>query len=198
MRKPPARGSADSSVDARRRRYARWAFHAHLWLGVVFTTVLVVIAITGIALNHKRGLGLMPDVAHTPAAPFAEALPLVQLAEIGLRAATEDSAEPAPLAHVDRMDVRPRDGYVKVRLRDAAVTEVTVDLTDGSVLHVGPRSDSFLEKVHSGEVFGSPWVLLSDAAAVALVIVLATGYWLWIMPRLRRRPARGLHGGDAG
>lgn len=173
-----------------RRRFTRLAFHLHLWLGVIFTAVLVVIAVTGIALNHKRGLGLMPDVAHSPGAAFEEALPLAELAAIGLRAAvTVAGAEPAPLAHVNRMDVRPKDGYVKVRLRDAAVTEVTVDLTDGRVLHVGPRSDTFLEKVHSGEVFGDGWVLLSDAAAVVLVITLATGYWLWMSPRMRGRQA---------
>lgn len=173
---------------ARRHRLTRLAFHLHLWLGVLFTVVLFVISITGIALNHKRGLGFMPDVEHAPTGSFDEALPLAELAAIGLRAgAMGADGQPAPLAHVDRMDVRPRDGYVKVRLRDAVVTEVTVDLTDGRVLHVGPRADSFLEKVHSGEVFGDRWVLLSDAGAVALVVVLATGYWLWVAPRLRGR-----------
>jgi hypothetical protein len=84
------------------------------------------------------------------------------------------------------MDVRPRDGYVKVRLRDAGSTEVTLDIADGRVLHIGRRGDVFLEKLHSGEIFGGGWVLLSDAAAVALVITLLTGYWLWLAPKLRR------------
>lgn len=177
-----------SPAIVRRQRLARIAFQLHLWLGVLFTAVLVVIAVTGIALNHKRGLGLMPDVVHAPSGPFEQALPLAQLAAIGVRAATAPAGrEPAPLAYVNRMDVRPKDGYVKVRLRDAAVTEVTVDLTSGRVLHLGPRSDTFLEKVHSGEVFGDHWVLLSDAAALALVITLLSGYWLWIAPRISRR-----------
>jgi len=169
-----------------RLRLNRAAFHAHLWLGVVFTAALFVIALTGIALNHKRGLGLMPDVSHAPTAPFEGALTLARLAEIGLVAAAAPGTDPGTLANVDRMDVRPRDGYVKVRLRDPATTEVTVDLVDGRVLHVGSRGDSFLEKVHSGEIFGKRWVLVSDAAAVALVITLVTGYWLWIAPRIRR------------
>ena len=170
--------------ERRRHNLTRAAFYAHLWLGVVFTVVLTAISITGILLNHKRGLGLMPDVAHTPVDAFARALPLAQLGEIALRAVRPDSAPDA--AGIDRMDVRPRDGFVKVRLRDAASTEATIDLTTGRVLHIGPRGDAFLEKLHSGEIFGSRGVLLSDAAALALVITLITGVWLWLAPKLRR------------
>ena len=174
------------------RTLGRTAFYAHLWLGVVFTVALLVIAVTGVLLNHKRGLGLMPDVAHEPAAPLVAALPLERLARIALDTgarAGRVAGTAVPASAVDRMDVRPRDGYVKVRLRDAASTEVTVELASGRVLHVGPRGDVFLEKLHSGEILGGqPWVLLSDAAAVALVVTLATGYWLWLAPK-RPRPA---------
>jgi uncharacterized iron-regulated membrane protein len=178
---------------------SRAAFYAHLWLGVVFTIALVVISVTGVLLNHKRGLGLMPDVPHEAERPFTEALPLARLAEVALdtvsRAAaangSPDDAALDPVRAVDRMDVRPRDGFVKVRLRDASSTEVTVDLASGRVLHVGPRGDVFLEKLHSGEIFGGlRWVLLSDAAAIGLVITLITGYWLWLAPKLPHRPAR--------
>ena len=171
-----------------RQRLSRVAFYAHLWLGVLFTVVLTVISVTGIALNHKRGLGLMPDVPGEPAAPFARALPLDSLAAVALVAAGGAAAGAADpeRASIDRMDVRPRDGYVKVRLRDAGSTEVTVDLASGRVLHVGPRGDVFFEKLHSGEVLGDGWVLLSDAAAVALVALLVTGYWLWLAPKRAR------------
>lgn len=175
-----------------RRVFTRAAFYGHLWLGVVFAGVLLVVSVTGMLLNHKRGLGLMPDVPHEPTAPFAASLPLDSLATIALRAAPAAAAAPGgertATRAVDRMDVRPRNGYVKVRLRDPASTEVTVDLATGRVLHVGPRGDVFLEKLHSGEAFGDAWVLLSDAGAVALVITLATGYWLWLVPK--RRQAR--------
>lgn len=184
----------------------RAAFYAHLWLGVIFTTALVVISVTGILLNHKRGLGLMPDVPHEAERPFTESLPLARLADIALdtiaRAAGGDGEALDPIAGIDRMDVRPRNGFVKVRMRDAGSTEVTLDLASGRVLHVGPRGDVFLEKLHSGEVLGGlRWVLLSDAAAIALVITLITGYWLWLVPK-RPRPtapsARGESGREAG
>jgi hypothetical protein len=170
-----------------RATVSRWSFHAHLWLGVISTIALLVIAITGILLNHKRPLGLMPDVPNKPSAPFISSLPLAQLADIALAEVARSGGEPAnPETTIDRMDVRPRDGFVKVRMRDASSTEVTVDLGTGKVLHVGPRGDAFMEKLHSGEIFGGPFILMSDFAAVALVVTLISGYWLWLAPKLRR------------
>ena len=192
---PTARGSAAAgggrAAPVRPRGWtgSKVAFYAHLWLGVLFTVVLTVIAITGILLNHKRGLGLMPDVANEPTAPFEGSLPLARLAEVALAALppeTPDRPSQPTVAHVDRMDVRPRDGYAKVRMRDRASTEVTVDLASGRVLHIGRRGDVFLERLHSGETFGDGWILLSDAGAIALLVTLVTGYWLWLAPKLRR------------
>lgn len=178
-----------------RRRWTRAAFHAHLWIGVIATLALVSISITGVLLNHKRGLGLMPDVPHTSDAALRASVSLDSLALAALAAApTEARGEWAPGAPVDpalidRMDVRPRNGFAKVRFRDRANTEVTVDLATGRAIHVGARNDVFLEKLHSGEIFGDGFVLLSDAGAIALVVTLITGYWLWLAPRLlRSRP----------
>ncbi len=183
-----------------RRAVSRVAFHGHLWSGVLFTVVLAVIAVTGILLNHKRALGLMPDVAHAPSAPFAASVPLAELARVALdtvRAAGVALPGDDPVRAIDRMDVRPRNGFVKVRFRDPASTEVTVDLGSAAVLHVGPRGDVFLEKLHSGETFGDGWILLSDAGAIALLVTLVSGYWLWIAPRLSRGGGTGA-GGRAG
>lgn len=176
-----------------RRNLGRAAFYGHLWLGVLSTVALIAISITGVLLNHKRGLGLMPDVAHEASGPFASSLALERLAAAALAAAPVaarpgwSAGDPVDLALIDRMDVRPRNGFVKVRLRDNASTEVTVDLASGAVIHVGRRGDVFLEKLHSGEIFGgTAFVILSDIAAVALVLTLITGYWLWLVPKWSR------------
>jgi uncharacterized iron-regulated membrane protein len=179
-----------------RRRLSRISFYAHLWLGVIVTVALVAISITGILLNHKRGLGLMPDVPHEPTAPFEQAIPLERLAYAALEAAPPEArgdwkpGDSVDIRLIDRMDVRPRDGFVKVRLRDKASTEATVDIASGKVVHVGKRGDVFLEKLHSGEIFGGqPYVLLSDIAAIGLMITLITGYWLWLAPKFYRDKA---------
>lgn len=160
------------------RAWTKASYHVHLWGGVITALAVTVIAVTGVMLNHKRGLGLMPDVPG-PGGGLAGAPSLEALAAAATRA-LGDGAAP-----IDRMDVRPDDGLVKVRFDDPEVTEVTLALSDGSVLHVGPRRDVFMEKLHSGEIFGDGWILLSDVAAVALVVLLATGFWLWLLPRFR-------------
>lgn len=155
-------------------------FHIHLWVGVTVGMAILVVAVTGVALNHKRELGLMPDVVHEPTAPFVNSLPLPRLVDAAAARAGDAAA-----AGVDRMDVRPDDGLVKVRFRDRHVTEVTLALATGDVLHVGERNDAFLEKLHSGEIFGGGWVLLPDLAALSCLVMILSGLWLWLMPKAR-------------
>jgi hypothetical protein len=174
-------------MSTHRRTLSRASYYLHLWGGVVATVSLVVIAVTGVLLNHKRPLGLMPDVPGVADA-LPSALGLDSLAAIAVVAAGAEARVGGRAAAIDRMDVRPRSGYVKVRLRDPQATEVTIALASGRVLHVGPRRDVYLEQLHSGEVFGSWWVLLSDVAALLLVLTLITGLWLWIAPRLASAP----------
>ena len=160
---------------------ARWMFHLHLWFGVVTTAMLLIVAASGVLLNHKRGLGLMPDIPHEPSGAFEAALPLARLAGV----ASDYVGTQIAATGVDRMDVRPGDGIVKVRFKDELVTEVNVDLNSGKIVGSDARSDVFLEKLHSGEIFGKRWVLLSDIAALGLVIALVTGIWLWLFPKSR-------------
>ena len=162
------------------RRWTRLSYHVHLWGGVITALAVTVIAVTGVALNHKRALGLMPDV-DGPGGGLTGALSLSELEQAARVALPEGSEGSA----VDRMDVRPDDGLVKVRFDDLDVTEVSLALSDGEVLHVGPRQDVFMEKLHSGEIFGDGWILLSDGAAVGLILLLITGLWLWLLPRFR-------------
>lgn len=169
--------------EGQARSTNRAAFFAWLLVGVFLTVALLSISVTGILLNHRRALGLMPDVSNPSSTLFTNAMPLAELA-IRARAA---GGPVAGNTDIDRMDVRPSDGLVKVRFSDPASTEVTLDIYSGKTLNVGGRRDVFIRKLHSGEVFGERAVLLSDAAAVALVLLLLGGSWYWLGPRWRKR-----------
>ncbi|HEX2080519.1 MAG TPA: PepSY-associated TM helix domain-containing protein [Longimicrobium sp.] len=179
--RPAAPPAADRRPRSGTRGWARWMFYSHLWLGVVTTGIVLIICVTGVLLNHKRPLGLMPDVPNDSPGALPQSLPLAELAARAERAVRPEVAA----SGIDRMDVRPGDGFVKVRFDDREVHEVTVDLASGRVLHVGLRNDVFLEKLHSGEIFGDGWTLLSDVAAIALAILVISGLWLWLYPRAR-------------
>lgn len=193
---PPPHLSQRPRPEHRRHRLSRGVFYTHLWVGVLVTIALAVICVTGILLNHKRALGLMPDVEHAATAPLDSSLTIAELAAIAIAAMPASADLLDPSAQIDRMDVRPRDGLIKVRMRDSASTEVTLDLATGRVLHVGRRGDVFLEKLHSGEIFGDGWVLLSDAAAVGLLITLVSGYWIWLFPKWSHKKGDGQSGAD--
>jgi hypothetical protein len=155
-------------------------FHTHVWVGVLAAVLLVVVSVTGIMLNHKSILGFQPDAeAVEPGLDGS-----LSLADLVVAAESAAGLE-AAVAGVDRMDVRPDDGYVKVRFGDRVVTEVTVALRSGEVLQVGERNDVFIEKLHSGEIFGDGWILLSDALAVGLLVLLVSGTWMWLYPKAR-------------
>ena len=168
----------------RQRRLARFAFYSHLWIGVLSTVLLLVIGVTGILLNHKTSLNLMPDVESPAIDDVRNAL---SLSAIVSHSDTAILSALGAVPAVDRIDVRLRSGLAKVRYRDNANHEVTVDLSTGEILEVGERNDVFIEKLHSGEIFGDGWVLLSDAAALGLIVLLISGYWLWLFPRWRNR-----------
>ena len=165
----------------RPRRLARSIYYIHRWLGVAATATLIIVCITGILLNHKRELGLMPDVPNAPSGPFPQALALSDLAS---RASDAVPPEISGFG-IDRMDVRPSDGLVKVRYDDRRVTEVTLDINTGEILAIGERNDQFLERLHSGQLFGDLWIFVTDAGAVFLLGILVTGYWLWLYPKSR-------------
>lgn len=167
----------------RARAVTRWMFYTHLWLGVIITFLVIIIAITGIMLNHKRIFGFMPgtDIKHPGA--FALSLPLPELAQLAGNAVAPEVAA----SGIDRMDVRPDKGIIKIRFNDTRITEVTLALHDGAVLVTGLRNDSFLEQLHSGDVFGSEGYLLSDLAAGALILLLLSGFWIWLYPHTKAR-----------
>jgi hypothetical protein len=120
-------------------------------------------------------------VTNEASGSFPAALPLATLASNATSALDPEITSTG----IDRMDVRPSDGFVKVRFNDRRVTEVTVDIFSGEVLDIGERNDQFLEKLHSGQIFGDLWVLMSDVGAIFLLGVLVSGYWLWLYPKSR-------------
>lgn len=176
------------SATPRRRFWFVFSYQGHRWTGLILALFAIVISVTGIMLNHKRTIGLMVEPSHKPSAPLSEALPLAVL----LARAIEAFGNPAFSSEksINRMDFRPGRGYIKVRFRDSENTEVILDTATGAVLGIAPRDDVFYEQLHSGELFGDDWVILSDIAGLAMIFLAGTGFYLWLRPYLKRRRPR--------
>lgn len=92
-------------------------------------------------------------------------------------------------ADVDRLDVRPGKGMLKVRGKNR--WEVQIDAVTAEVLSVEYRRSDLIESIHDGSFFGDPtklWVFLPSA--VILFGLWISGVYLWLLPHLVRRRRR--------
>jgi len=80
---------------------------------------------------------------------------------------------------VNRLDVRPGRGVVKVWLNNG--WEVQVDLGTGRVLQSAYRRSDLIEAIHDGSIFGGDWTKLGLflPAGVVVLLLWLSGMWMW-------------------
>jgi uncharacterized iron-regulated membrane protein len=159
-----------------------WFRKSHRLGAVIVALPFLVVLVTGILLQvkkefawiqppAKRGIGKEPTI------PFAAILEAV-------RAIPE--AKVNEWADIERLDVRPDRGMVKVLCRNRY--EVQVDTNTGSVLQVAYRRSDLIESIHDGSFFHDQaklWVFLPTAIIVLGLWV--TGMYLFVLPLAVRR-----------
>ena len=87
---------------------------------------------------------------------------------------------------VDRLDVRPEMGMLKVRSKNS--WEVQLDSVTGEILSSTYRRSDLIESIHDGSWFhdrAKLWIWLP--AGVVLCALWGTGVYLWLLPHLFRR-----------
>ena len=99
---------------------------------------------------------------------------------------------------IDRLDVRPSKGIVKVRCRNR--WELQLDLATGEVLSSRYRRSDLIESLHDGSFFhelAKLYVFLPNG--IILFGLWISGAWLWWLPfrakrrkRKRLKPERGI------
>jgi uncharacterized iron-regulated membrane protein len=161
----------------------------HRLFGISLAAFMLVISVTGMFLGWKKDADwLQPPSQRGTMVDLDAWLPLADLlaiAELALlhRLQLEDHAD----LPVDRMDVRPDRGIVKVRF-ETGFWEVQVDGVTGSVLSLGRRHADWIEMIHDGSIISDRfkfWYM--TVAGAGLVAILVSGWWLWHGPR-RIRP----------
>lgn len=161
----------------------------HYWLTAFTLLTLIVIATTGVLLTLKKEFAALQPPTASALSPGLPKIPLDQL--IGA-VASEPNRSALSWHDVDRIDVRPSDGLAKVILNDR--TEYQVDLHTVRVLQTGYRTSDLLESIHDFSFLGGTWskYLISLPSGIALIVLWATGGYMFIQPMLaRRRKRRG-------
>ena len=157
----------------------------HRWGTVLVALPLLVVIVSGVALLWKKDVAWIqpPTQAGTQDVPrlsFDEILRVVQAVP---------EADVGGWADVDRLDVRPGKGVVKVRAQNR--WEVQLDAATGEVLQVAYRRSDLIEALHDGSWFHEGvklWVFFP--AALVLLVLWGTGLYLFLLPHNARRKKR--------
>ncbi len=168
-----------------------WQRRLHRWCAILVALPLAVIIVTGILLQLKKHVGWIQP----PEKKGAGHVPEVGFEKILQAARAVPEARVATWNDIDRLDIRPGKGIVKVQSK--AGWEIQLDARTGEMLQAAVRRSDLIESLHDGSWFFSDaklWVFLP--AALILLGLWATGIYLWVLPywvrwrrRRRRRPA---------
>jgi uncharacterized iron-regulated membrane protein len=161
---------------------AKWNRKVHRWGAVIAALPLLVIIASGVVLQLKRESAWiqLPTQLGTGTELL---LPWDQVLEVTMGV---PEAEVESWADIDRLDVRPSKGMLKVRCKNR--WEVQIDTSSGKVLSSTLRRSDWIESIHDGSWFHDSfklWVFLPTGLILCGLWV--TGVYLWLLPHLVRR-----------
>jgi len=161
---------------------AKWNRKVHRWGAVIAALPLLVIMASGVVLQLKReSAWIQPPTQQGTGTELL--LPWDQVLEV-TKGVPEAGVE--SWADIDRLDVRPSKGMLKVRCKNR--WEVQIDTSSGKVLSSTLRRSDWIESIHDGSWFHDSfklWVFLPTGLILCGLWV--TGVYLWLLPHLVRR-----------
>lgn len=167
----------------------------HRWATVLVVLPFFIVLVSGLLLQVKKEF----DWIQPPTQTGTGGPPQLAFDEILRIAGTVPEAQIDSWADVDRLDVRPDRGIVKVR--GTNLWEVQIDTKTGAVLHVAQRRSGVIEAIHDGSWFhdrAKLWIFLPAAGLVLVlwltgVYLFALPHWIrWRRTRRERVKARGV------
>lgn len=162
-----------------------WSRRIHRWTSVAIAAPLLVTACTGTLLMLKK----KSNWIQPPTQSGSNSSPSITFDQILKIASGVNRAHIQCWADVDRLDVRPDKGIVKVRAKNR--WEIQIDTTTGEVLQVAYRRSDLIESLHDGSWFhDSAKLAVFLPSALLLLVVWFTGLYLFWLPyqvRIARR-----------
>lgn len=157
----------------------------HHWGSIGVALPLAIVLVTGVLLLLKKDL----DWIQPPTIKGEQKNLALEFDQILVIARAVPEAGIETWADVDRLDVRPGKGMVKVRAENS--WEVQIDANSGQVVQVAYRRSDLIESIHDGSFFGDYvklWVFLP--AALVVIGLWITGMVLFFHPYLAKSKKR--------
>ena len=165
-----------------------WTRKFHRWGALMFCIPLILVITSGLLLQVKKQFPWAQPPTLSAGHTNLE-LSFKGILEI---ARTDSAAAIQSWTDIDRLDVRPAKGVVKVLAINRQ--ELQIDLASGQILSSKYRRSDLIESLHDGSFFGEfvkLGVFLTNG--VALLFLWFTGAWLWYLPvRARARKRKRL------
>ncbi|MFT6242054.1 MAG: hypothetical protein ACJAQT_004157 [Akkermansiaceae bacterium] len=155
---------------------------SHRWGSIIALLPITIIIFSGIVLQLKKESAYIQP----PTQLGAGTEPTIGFERILEVARTVPEAEIESWEDVDRLDVRPGKGVVKVQCKNRY--EVQIDTGTSEILQVAFRRSDLIESIHDGSYFNDHfklWVFLP--AGIVLAALVITGLHLFILPYIARR-----------
>jgi uncharacterized iron-regulated membrane protein len=169
-----------------------WNRKLHRWGAVAVAVPFLCVICTGILLQIKKQL----DWVQPPERRGSSTIPAISLPEILERVRAIPQIGIRSWDDVDRVDVRPGKGMLKVVSNSR--WEVQLDVATGDVLQVAYRRSDLIETIHDGSFF-HPFAKLGVFLPMGVLVLglWITGIYLWLLPYRARRASRRRREADA-
>lgn len=162
-----------------------WSRRLHRWATVATALPLLVVLLSGILLQLKKEFTWVQPPTLKGSAPLIDREAGVPLDRALAAAIAVPQASVQGWKDIDRLDIRPDRGLIKLQARNG--WEFQVCMVSGDLLGSAIRRSDLIEALHDGSWFGSVAKLGIFLPSALLVLVLwITGVWLWFMPYVNR------------
>jgi uncharacterized iron-regulated membrane protein len=154
---------------------------AHFWGACVCAIPILIVIATGIVLQLKKELAWVQP----PTMRGSLGNPAITFEQILNTAKTVHEAEINNWEDIDRLDVRPKKGVIKIRSKNR--WEIQIDHQTGKVMQVAYRRSDLIESIHDGSFFHDKvkiWVFLPSA--IVLLTLWITGVYLFVITTLQK------------
>ncbi len=166
----------------------------HRWLSLIAALFLLMVASTGIILQFQRIGESEEHEREEHALALAPTNISNETLDAALNRALDIVRAREPSASIESVELRgDREGPQAVIVLDGEPKRQLIVNTSSGEVNEGAvhEEDSFIKRLHSGEVFGEPGVALGLFWGSALLVLALTGLWVYFSMMMKRAKARG-------
>lgn len=159
----------------------------HRWGAILIALPFLIVLISGLFLQVKKEFSWIQPETQTGSIAYQN--PGISFEQILEISKSDDKANINSWEDVDRLDVRPDDGIVKVR--STKKWELQIDLGNGEILSSMKRRSGIIESLHDGSWFHDQaklWIFLPSGVIVTILWI--TGIYLFFLPYFAKRQNR--------